>query len=393
MGGANAWNGAADRITGRFFRMGGASCTNCAPLTQQGQEPHLPSRGRSPTYPAGAGAPLTQQGQEPHLPSRGRSPTYPAGAGDSASYSRRSSTFLPLYSRCGSDTGVSRLLGRCRTGGNPRPWGTGHMDHDDDDDGDGVGWADRRRVKAGECPADVDSPVCNGTLRAKCNRDSRCDDKAKCCFSGCRNRCRLPLEDKNTMCPYFDASKCPLKNSTINECYSDVQCQGSERCCCFNCRRECTPTVRVKPGQCPAVSGKCPAVTPKPACRTDDDCDGSKKCCQSCGSKCLEPEKERQGYCPLSTENLSCLITPGKPQCRRDDDCTKNWKCCLSNNRMECVRPLKEKPGQCPASGTKCPLPAPKVPCSSDRNCHGGKKCCKLACGMFCSDPVSDWLV
>ncbi|OCT56670.1 hypothetical protein XELAEV_18004589mg [Xenopus laevis] len=270
--------------------------------------------------------------------------------------------------------------------------GSWAQDDPPDDDDDGNEFVHRPRVKPGECPADVDSPICKVKLFPKCRWDFRCPDKAKCCFSGCRKRCRLPLEDKNNMCPYFDASKCLLKSSTLDECSSDQQCQGSERCCCFNCRRECTRTITVKTGQCPAVTTKCPAETPQPECKTDDNCKGSAKCCEFCGRKCLEPEKERPGFCPLSTENLSCVISPGKPQCRRDDNCPKNWKCCLSDNRMQCARPFKEKPGQCPVSDTKCVSAAPKFPCNSDRDCHGGKKCCKLACGMVCSDPASNLL-
>ncbi|KAG8431318.1 hypothetical protein GDO86_019067 [Hymenochirus boettgeri] len=247
-------------------------------------------------------------------------------------------------------------------------------------------------LKPGKCPADVDYSNCDNLKYTRCSRDIDCESSEKCCPYGCAKICRLPVQEKNATCPFFDASRCPYMNALPNECYSDDQCPGTERCCCFNCRRQCTRTQRVKPGQCPPAALNCPAVLPKPNCTTDADCKENQKCCDSCGRKCVEPEKERDGFCPQSTENLSCMTCNPKPLCRRDSECRKNWKCCLSDNRIQCVRPLKDKPGQCPIPSNWCPEMLPNPSCDSDRDCPGQKKCCAPACRKECVDVDLEFL-
>ncbi|KAG8431321.1 hypothetical protein GDO86_019065, partial [Hymenochirus boettgeri] len=145
------------------------------------------------------------------------------------------------------------------------------------------------KEKPGRCPVDVDFPRCEKPKDPECSDDSRCPGKSKCCFSGCKNRCLLPLEDKLDSCPSFDASQCVLKVPVPGECYTDDQCPGAQRCCCYNCRHQCMGTVKVKSGQCPSPSRWCPVVENKTECRTDADCSENKKCCKSCGQKCVNP--------------------------------------------------------------------------------------------------------
>ncbi|XP_075716881.1 uncharacterized protein LOC142758994 [Rhinoderma darwinii] len=241
--------------------------------------------------------------------------------------------------------------------------------------------------KPGTCPADVDYPTCQDSMiyKNECDIDQDCEGKSKCCYSGCRKRCLLPLEDKMNPCPYFNHSICIYARPLPPDCHTDNQCPGSDRCCCFNCRHQCTPTVKVKPGQCPAPKKKCPKILPEAECKTDSDCSDNKKCCDQCGQKCVSPEKEHAGVCPTSLENLSC-INLEKTLCNRDSDCPLKQKCCLSGDTLQCLDVKNEKPGTCPIPVTRCKPPPPKPLCNSDQECPGDKKCCTPWCRKECTD-------
>ncbi|XP_075451345.1 porwaprin-b-like [Ascaphus truei] len=103
-------------------------------------------------------------------------------------------------------------------------------------------------VKTGVCPQNVDYPTCDvASFVPECNTDANCTGTKKCCYSGCRKRCLLPLKKvKNSFCPY--ASFLP------DECHADDQCQGSDKCC-KKCRSLCTPASEIGGPFLPVPSG------------------------------------------------------------------------------------------------------------------------------------------
>uniref|UniRef100_A0A8C5PWP6 WAP domain-containing protein n=1 Tax=Leptobrachium leishanense TaxID=445787 RepID=A0A8C5PWP6_9ANUR len=268
------------------------------------------------------------------------------------------------------------------------------------------------KVKPGQCPKDVDYPTCDFTTDdvkdSECLIDQDCKGKAKCCYSGCQNRCRLPLEDKTDACPSHNAAPCIAIRPSPSDCHDDQQCQGSERCCCHNCNYQCVPTVKVKPGQCPAQPKKCPLVAavegpdlsdanedlikPPRRCKTDADCTGDQKCCDYCGMTCRSPIKEHSGFCPVSNKQISCGTILEKPRCNSDADCKLKDKCCLVDNHMECVPALKEKSGVCPVPLIKCLKKPGPDKCQGDKDCVDNKKCCDTGCIKECITPyfISD---
>ncbi|XP_073413917.1 uncharacterized protein [Dendrobates tinctorius] len=238
------------------------------------------------------------------------------------------------------------------------------------------------REKPGMCPLDVDYPTCDLSVDivSECRRDKDCSGSRICCWSGCRKRCLLPLQPKQNPCPYFNHSICILARPMPSDCHNDKQCQGPDRCCCCNCRRQCTPTEKVKPGQCPALKKKIIAT----ACTKDYDCTGNKKCC---GLKCVKPEPEHPGVCPISLEQLSCIYL-NETQCKRDSDCPPKKKCCLTeDNNLTCQKVTNVKPGTCPAPLALCLYRFPKPLCACDADCPGNKKCCTPMCLQVCTDP------
>ncbi|XP_077345444.1 uncharacterized protein LOC143989248 [Lithobates pipiens] len=143
--------------------------------------------------------------------------------------------------------------------------------------------------KPGTCPADVNLPVDGSTLEKKCKRDGDCKGKKKCCFSGGRRRCLLPLDVKQNACPYFDDSVC-INTKFAPLCQRDDQCQGTERCCYYKCRLQCTPTVKAKPGKCPIPRTICAFDPLPPKCESDSECQGKQKCCTPrCRRECTNP--------------------------------------------------------------------------------------------------------
>uniref|UniRef100_A0A8C5PZ59 WAP domain-containing protein n=1 Tax=Leptobrachium leishanense TaxID=445787 RepID=A0A8C5PZ59_9ANUR len=266
------------------------------------------------------------------------------------------------------------------------------------------------KVKPGQCPKDVDYPTCDFTTDdvkdSECLIDQDCKGKAKCCYSGCQNRCRLPLEDKTDACPSHNAAPCIAIRPSPSDCHDDQQCQGSERCCCHNCNYQCVPTVKVKPGQCPAQPKKCPLVAavegpdlsdanedlikPPRRCKTDADCTGDQKCCDYCGMTCRSPIKEKSGVCPVPL--IKCLKKPGPDKCQGDKDCVDNKKCCDTGCIKECITPYFisdiVKPGTCPIVETlvACKIPFPPGECTRDSHCPDKKKCCDGGCFFHCVD-------
>ncbi|XP_069584681.1 WAP four-disulfide core domain protein 8-like [Ranitomeya imitator] len=243
------------------------------------------------------------------------------------------------------------------------------------------------REKPGTCPLDVDYPTCNPTVDyvPECRTDKECKGPRKCCWSGCRKCCLLPLQPKLNPCPYFDHSICIRVRPLPAECHNDNQCQGTDRCCCANCRRQCTPTEKVKPGQCPAPKKKIIATS----CTKDHDCIGDKKCCKEKGLKCVKPEQEHPGVCPISLEQLSCIYL-NMTLCKRDSDCPPNKKCCLTeDNNLQCQKVKNEIPEkECPVVATlvRCEEPYAAPECHGDCDCRPGQRCCDVGCRMACRD-------
>ncbi|KAM4041095.1 uncharacterized protein ACNLHF_012278 isoform 3-T3 [Anomaloglossus baeobatrachus] len=190
--------------------------------------------------------------------------------------------------------------------------------------------------------------------------------------------------EKLNPCPHFNHSICIYVRPMASDCHNDKQCQGPDRCCCINCRHQCTKTVKVKSGQCPAPKkgfyGK--------SCTKDSDCTGTKKCCEQNGLKCVPPDQEHAGVCPISLENLSCTDV-NNTLCRGDSDCPLEQKCCLTGeNDLQCQNVTSEKPGMCPIPAVRCRKPSKSCGCTSDKECPGDKKCCTLWCRPECTDPV-----
>ncbi|XP_053317092.1 whey acidic protein-like isoform X2 [Spea bombifrons] len=103
-------------------------------------------------------------------------------------------------------------------------------------------------VDTSRCPLDVDYPRCgidpvSGESECWTNRD--CKRRQKCCFSGCRKRCLVPLKAKTGSCPPFNLSLCSHENYLPHECKDDEQCQGSSKCC-KRCRYECTTMMALR---------------------------------------------------------------------------------------------------------------------------------------------------
>ncbi|XP_077345432.1 uncharacterized protein LOC143989238 isoform X3 [Lithobates pipiens] len=144
--------------------------------------------------------------------------------------------------------------------------------------------------KPGTCPTNVDYPVEGSMFQNDCAIDQDCQDTRKCCFSGGRRQCLLPLQAKENACPLFNTLECITVRPSPTECHSDDQCQGTERCCYYWCRNQCTPTVTVKPGKCLISVANCTHPPPPPTCMRDSDCLGNKKCCiPECGIECSDP--------------------------------------------------------------------------------------------------------
>ncbi|XP_040204008.1 antileukoproteinase-like [Rana temporaria] len=144
--------------------------------------------------------------------------------------------------------------------------------------------------KPGTCPANVDYPDEGSMLQNTCTTDQDCQDTRKCCYSGGRRQCLLPLDAKEDSCPIFNPLECVTVKPARSECHSDDQCQGTERCCNYWCRMACTPTVPVKPGTCPISLVHCEYPPPTSTCQIDSDCLGNQKCCiPECGLACSDP--------------------------------------------------------------------------------------------------------
>uniref|UniRef100_A0A8C5WD09 WAP domain-containing protein n=1 Tax=Leptobrachium leishanense TaxID=445787 RepID=A0A8C5WD09_9ANUR len=218
------------------------------------------------------------------------------------------------------------------------------------------------KVKPGQCPKDVDYPTCDFTTDdvkdSECLIDQDCKGKAKCCYSGCQNRCRLPLEVKPGQCP-AQPKKCPLVAAVEGPDLSDANED---------------------------------LIKPPRRCKTDADCTGDQKCCDYCGMTCRSPIKEHSGFCPVSNKQISCGTILEKPRCNSDADCKLKDKCCLVDNHMECVPALKEKSGVCPVPLIKCLKKPGPDKCQGDKDCVDNKKCCDTGCIKECITPyfISD---
>ncbi|XP_069461087.1 uncharacterized protein [Ambystoma mexicanum] len=250
--------------------------------------------------------------------------------------------------------------------------------------------------KSGSCPLPPMLPACifPAPPTNECATDQECQDDQKCCDAGCSPQCRKPLQDKSGHCPPFNSSICKTARPLPGTCSNDNQCEGTERCCCHgNCRMECTATV--KPGTCPAAKLPCTDYSTLDNCTDDGDCEGRQKCCEGCGKhkRCRSPDPDHAGFCPVSRFHILILCTPNNTvvNCSHDLDCPPDEKCCTSVCKTDCVKPLQEKMGECPATKPDQPtayeLSDICNKCNDDKDCTGDFKCCPGSEGKECMSP------
>ena len=255
-----------------------------------------------------------------------------------------------------------------------------------------------RKLKPGVCPkrGPVDPKLCKIT-KNECEMDGDCFGHLKCCFNGCHNECfRTPRpRPKRGECP--PSEQTPPKNcsDTTDRCDDDSQCPGRGKCCFSGCHKDCiTPPVKKKPGVCPLndyIPAELCEVTDD-QCKEDEDCKGRDKCCFSgCNLECMTPPvKKKPGECPLNDFIPPELCEVTEDQCKEDEDCKGRDKCCATGCNLECITPpIREKPGQCPTvdfiNRESCEETTDQ--CSEDFDCKGRDKCCATGCINECVTP------
>ncbi|XP_033108270.1 zonadhesin-like [Anneissia japonica] len=115
-------------------------------------------------------------------------------------------------------------------------------------------------TKEGVCPKITitrwDQTIC----LAECSVDTDCIDTKKCCSSGCRRTCVMPLPTntvKKGLCPIVQPrATC---QSNVDICGVDNECTGNKKCCYNGCHMECmVPDAPVI--SCPVVAPTCNEV-------------------------------------------------------------------------------------------------------------------------------------
>ena len=263
-----------------------------------------------------------------------------------------------------------------------------------------------RKLKPGVCPQQdaIDPKLCKNT-KNECELDGDCFGHLKCCFNGCYNECsRTPRPiPKRGECPLADYIPPENCSDTSDKCDYDSQCPGKDKCCATGCLKECiTPPVKTKPGECPLNDYIPPELceVTEDECEEDEDCKGRDKCCSSgCNLECITPPIiviEKPGKCPTVDfiDRESCEVTTD--ECNDDYDCKGRDKCCATGCIQECVTPPRRPVTPTPLKQGECP-PSANIPpencsdtsnkCDNDLQCPGKDKCCATGCFNECITP------
>ena len=266
-------------------------------------------------------------------------------------------------------------------------------------------------VKPGVCLGlnAINPELCKNTIN-ECKQDADCYGHLKCCFNGCFNECtkRPRPAQKQGICPQADYIPPENCSDTEDKCNDDTQCPGRDKCCATGCLQKCvTPPVHTKPRICPfgdVIPREYCNVTEN-QCADDFDCKGRDKCCATgCVKECITPptlrrREEKPGECPLSDYIPPELCEVTEDECTTDNDCEGNGKCCATGCVQECVIPPREIEGD-RGKSDQCPKPSKKQPCDrrgdmcdTDGDCgDGGQKCCFNGCQKDCVRPGEDAL-
>ena len=210
-------------------------------------------------------------------------------------------------------------------------------------------------VKPGVCLGlnAINPKLCKNTIN-ECKQDADCYGHLKCCFNGCFNECtkRPRPAQKQGICPQADYIPPENCSDTEDKCNDDTQCPGRDKCCATGCVKECItpPTLRrreEKPGECPLSDYIPPELceVTEDECTTDNDCEGNGKCCATgCVQECVIPPREIEGdrgksdQCPKPSKKQPC--DRRGDMCDTDGDCGDGGqKCCFNGCQKDCIRP------------------------------------------------------
>ncbi|KAJ1158874.1 hypothetical protein NDU88_011547 [Pleurodeles waltl] len=226
-------------------------------------------------------------------------------------------------------------------------------------------------------------------LEDLCMTDRDCPEEQKCCFFHGGNTCMNAVKATTFGCPKKDAL---CKRPRMTTCEDDTDCHGYERCCESHCVLPCKDPVIEKKGSCP-LPPSYPTCTdfhspPTNKCSTNQQCPGDEKCCEyGCRLQCKKPLQEKPGFCPAFNRSNCLFSTPAPAECSSDNQCPGTQRCCCNGNcRMGCTKTVTVKPGTCPPPSAQCGLPLPAQQCEDDSDCPGRKKCCSQ-CGIRCTNP------
>lgn len=261
-----------------------------------------------------------------------------------------------------------------------------------------------RKLKPGVCPElDAINPKLCKSTKNECKLDGDCYGHLKCCFNGCFNECsRTPtLHPKRGECPVADYIPPENCSDTTDKCNDDSQCPGRDKCCATGCLQECiTPPAKKKPGKCPLNDYILPELceVTEDKCQEDEDCKGRDKCCGTgCNLECITPPIiEKLRVCPIVDyiDPESCEVTTD--ECSEDEDCKGKDKCCATGCIKECVTPPLPT-STTPEPKMECPEPWKGLNgicdrrgdmCADDKDCNGSSLCCFNGCQKDCIDPV-----
>lgn len=262
--------------------------------------------------------------------------------------------------------------------------------------------APTQRPKRGECPlADNIPPENCSDTTDKCDDDSQCPGRDKCCATGCLQECITPpIKKKPGECPLNDYISPELCEVTEDRCQEDEDCKGRDKCCATGCIKECItpplpiPTTPEPKKECPkpwkGLNGICDRLGDM--CADDKDCNGSSLCCfNGCQKGCIDPVPTgKPGKCPNPWKGQDGICDRRGDMCTVDIDCEASAKCCFNGCQHDCVKPGKkseEKPGQCPNPWKEQPCDRRGDMCEEDSDCNSGSKCCHNGCQKDCVKP------
>ncbi|XP_068725068.1 uncharacterized protein [Montipora capricornis] len=263
-----------------------------------------------------------------------------------------------------------------------------------------------KQVKPGVCPGlnAIDPELCKNTEN-ECIQDADCFGHLKCCFNGCFNECimRPKPQPKPGICPLADYIPPENCSDTEDKCNDDTQCSGRDKCCSTGCHQECiTPPGNMKPGVCPMtdyIPLELCEVT-EDECAEDVDCEGRDKCCATgCINECITPPMSRFGkekrivtksdQCPTPWKGIHGICDRRGDMCIVDADCEEPGKCCFNGCQRDCVNistiGLHKKRGQCPKPWKRQPCDRRGDKCDVDSDCGDvGQMCCFNGCQRDC---------